>query len=253
MGENITLPTGVASFQSAFDDVVASAWNRLCARVSLSGWDTLADALQDELRGTLARLARPALVLEFNVARLEDRLRGETPEDRFRHYVETLLPGDWPALLAEYQVLDAQLRETVELWIDALAGLAARLAADLPLLHGFLLPDGARLSGSRTGCDSDPHRGGRIVRILELTAGDARTLLVYKPRPMAVDVAFQALLAYCNIGNPDVPPLPLLKVVNRGSYGDSALWSGPGAVRRTVTVYWGTSWASTPSSWSRSR
>ncbi|MET9634243.1 type 2 lanthipeptide synthetase LanM family protein [Lentzea sp. NPDC006480] len=219
MGENTTLPVRAVSFERAFDDVVASAWNRLCARVSVPGWDTLRDALQDELRSTLARLARPTLVLELNVARLENRLRGETPEDRFRYYVETLLPGDWPALLAEYRGLDAWLRETEELWIGALAEMAGRLATDLPLLQRVLLPDGARLSGIRTGCDSDPHRGGRIVRILEFTCGASQTLLVYKPRPMAVDVAFQALLAYCNAGDPDVPPLPLLKVANRGSYG----------------------------------
>ncbi|MEV6239152.1 type 2 lanthipeptide synthetase LanM family protein [Lentzea sp. NPDC051838] len=215
MGDHTTLPR----FESAFDELVAGAWDRLCARVSVSGWDTLADALRDELRGMLAQLARPTLVLELNVARLEDRLRGDTPEERFRCYVDEVLPGDWPALCAEYQVLDAQLRELTELWIDALAEMAARLAADLPLLHKVLLPEGARLSGIRTGCDSDPHRGGRVVRVLEFTAEDTQSLLVYKPRPMAVDVCFQTLLAYCNIGNPEVPPLPLLKVANRGSYG----------------------------------
>jgi lantibiotic modifying enzyme len=76
-------PASAARFESAFDDVVASAWDRLCSRVSVSGWDTLAAPLQHELRALLARLARPTLVLELNVARLEDRLRGATPEERF--------------------------------------------------------------------------------------------------------------------------------------------------------------------------
>lgn len=206
-------------FETIFDGLVEHAWDRLVGRVRVAGWETLAGPLQDELRRKLTWLARPTLVLELNVARLERRLRGDTPEERFRYYVSEVLPGDWPGLLAEYGVLDDLLTETVELWIDALAELGLRLATDLPLLQGVLLPADARLSGMVTGVDSDAHRGGRIVRILEFSSPDGPARLVYKPRPMAVDVCFQALLAYCNVSNPAELRLPLLKIADRGEYG----------------------------------
>lgn len=59
MGDHITLPGNAARFESAFDELVAGAWDRLCSRVSVPGWEALADALREELRGMLARLARP--------------------------------------------------------------------------------------------------------------------------------------------------------------------------------------------------
>ncbi len=51
-----------------------------------------------------------------------------------------------------------------------------------------------------SGGASDPHRGGRGVWKLTFAGanGAAPSRLVYKPRSLAVDVRFQALLAFCN-------------------------------------------------------
>lgn len=207
-----------ARFETSLDDFVAAAWVQVRERVPADcaalDWDVLEAPLRADLSARLTRLARPTLVLELNVARLEERLRGDTPEERFRYYVDVLLrdPAQWRTLSAEYGVLAELLHETAQRWVDATTELATRLRADFASLRGDLLPADARLTGL-VASESDAHRGGRVVRILEF--GDAR--IVYKPRPLAVDVAFQELLAFCNTGIE--PALPLLRVLDRGEYG----------------------------------
>src|SRR5262249_11278862 len=63
--------------------------------------------------------------------------------------------------------------------------------------------------------DGDTHRGGRSVRIVTFSSG---LRLVYKPRPMAVEVQVQQLLAWLNQGGAQ-PPLRTLKVLDAGRHG----------------------------------
>ncbi|HWL86222.1 MAG TPA: type 2 lanthipeptide synthetase LanM family protein [Polyangiaceae bacterium] len=151
------------------------------------------------------------MVLELNVARLEERLQGETPEARCRYYVETLLeqPAEWERLFDEYHGLARILCTTLQRWVNAVCEVLEHLSADFPRLATDLLRSEHRLRlVELTGGLSDPHRGGRGV--WKLVFAPARAVseektseplrVVYKPRPLAVEVHFQALLAFCNDG-----------------------------------------------------
>src|SRR5207302_3205016 len=78
----------------------------------------------------LPRLIR-TYVLELNVARVEGRLEGETPQERFRYFLQQLCKpeGIFP-LLEEYSVLARRLVETLERWITCELELLERLCAD---------------------------------------------------------------------------------------------------------------------------
>ncbi len=174
------------------------------------------DDLWEPLPERLSRMSARVLVLELHVARLEGRLAGATPQERFADYVAGLArPAGARALLAEYPVLARRAAETVSGWVTASGELLAHLAAD----HHRL---GAVLGGGTPGAVTslypaagDPHRGGRAVAVVEL-AGGARA--VYKPRPLAVDLAFQRLLAWLGerAAEPDLRPLAVL---HRGDHG----------------------------------
>ncbi|MFL6237628.1 MAG: type 2 lanthipeptide synthetase LanM family protein, partial [Thermoanaerobaculia bacterium] len=71
-----------------------------------------------------------------------------------------------------------------------------------------------RLIEARGGV-SDPHRGERTVLLLRFDSG---LRLVYKPKPLAADAAFQRLLLWLNRrgASPEFRPLCLL---DRGTYG----------------------------------
>ncbi|HEX6204028.1 MAG TPA: type 2 lanthipeptide synthetase LanM family protein, partial [Thermoanaerobaculia bacterium] len=174
------------------------------------------DDLWDPLPERLSWMSARTLVLELHVARLEGRLAGATPEERFADYVDGLArPAGARALLAEYPVLARRAAETVAAWVAASGELLAHLAADHPHL-GEMIGGGAPGWVKVLHCAAgDPHRGGRAVAIVELESG-ARA--VYKPRPLAVDLAFQRLLAWLaeRGAEPDLRPLAVL---DRGGHG----------------------------------
>jgi type 2 lantibiotic biosynthesis protein LanM len=168
-------------------------------------WGALGPALERELGRLLVRQCQRTLVLELHVARLEERLQGDTPEARYTDYTRRLLadPDEWDKLFDEYQVLARLLWTSIGRWKAALLDLLTRLAADWPELRATFFPDlGPARLVDLAGELSDPHREGRSVRVLRLLADgdDTPRRLVYKPKSLAVDLHFQDLLRFCNAG-----------------------------------------------------
>ena len=174
------------------------------------------DDLWAPLPERLSWMSARVLVLELHVARLEGRLAGATPEARFTDYVAGLArPAGARALLAEYPVLARRAAETVARWAAASGELLTHLAADHRRLAAVT---GGRAPGTVVAIQpaaGDPHRGGRAVAVIELEGG---VRVVYKPRPLAVDLHFQRLLAWLGQrgGEPDLLPLAVL---DRGGHG----------------------------------
>lgn len=165
-------------------------------------------ALPERMAGALSR----TLVLELNVARLEGRLRGRTPEERFRSFLDSL---DMPALFEEYPVLGRQALHRASAWLDAGVEFLERLRADWPLLietfsNGI---DPGPLTALQGGL-GDRHRG-REVLIATFASG---LRVVYKPRSMSVDAHFQELLGWLNEQGQE-PALRTLSILDRGSHG----------------------------------
>ena len=115
-----------------------------------------------------------------------------------------------------YPVAARLISEVTLNWIAATAELARRFEADEHCLMKVLHPIGklGKIMQVKSGL-SDPHRGGRTVMILGFECGG---WLVYKPRPMQVDVLFSGLLCELNRQWPGIDFL-LLKSVAREGYG----------------------------------
>lgn len=180
--------------------------------------DTMFEALA---HGTLNTLCR-TLVLELHVAGLSGALHGETPEARFRSFVDRYRDaGAVSALFEEYPVLARSIAVTLERAVDARLEFAARLVADRAALHAVLgvpAPDDALTAFSEAG---DPHRGGRTVVIATFASG-AR--VVYKPKSLAVDLHLQELLLWCNARG-WAPGFRAMGTIDRGDYGWQAFLS----------------------------
>lgn len=169
--------------------------------------------LSNQLRWTITRVA----VLELNVARLEGRIAGETPEERFAAFVETLdQPEEALAILQTYPVLARQLTLRLDSFADAAIEMLGRLAADWDDLLAAFGPaaDPGALVEAALGA-GDRHRGGRTVCLLTFASG---WRLVYKPRPMPIAAHFQDLLAWINEHGFE-PGFRRLGVLAREDYG----------------------------------
>lgn len=169
--------------------------------------------LAAQLLWTITRVA----VLELNVARLEERVAGATPEERFERFIELLRsPAEALEILARYPVLAQQLAVRIRNWSDASIELLSRLAADWDDIRATLAPveDPGRITEVRSGA-GDRHRGGRTVCILTFASN---WQLVYKPRAMAVAAHFQDLLDWMNQRG-FTPAFRRLGVLDRRGYG----------------------------------
>jgi type 2 lantibiotic biosynthesis protein LanM len=175
------------------------------------------DALVVNLPERMLPLLARTMVLELNVARLQGRLSGDTSEARFQSFLELLRQPDVAlALLQEYPVLARQLAICVDQWVAYTLEFLQHLCADWATIRETFSPEeDPGMIVQVDGGVGDTHRGGRSVLIARFSSGFR---LVYKPRPMAVDVHVQELLAWLNDqGAPQ--PFRTLKVLDRGSYG----------------------------------
>ncbi|HTQ81220.1 MAG TPA: type 2 lanthipeptide synthetase LanM, partial [Thermoanaerobaculia bacterium] len=154
---------------------------------------TVGRLLAANLPRPLVLLATRTLVLELSLAGHAGRLSGATPEERFQSFIATLRdPEVALGILRQYPVLARQLVETVSRWVEYSLEILVHLAVDAPRLRALFAPDGdlGRLSELQTG-QGDSHRGRRSVALLRFDSGLG---LVYKPRSLALDTAFQKLL-----------------------------------------------------------
>jgi class II lanthipeptide synthase len=165
----------------------------------------------------LSQVASRTMVLELNVARVEERLRGDTSEERFQDFIRQLrMPATSLAILREYPVLARQLKRCVDYWARNSLEFLRHLCVDWEELRSLLSPeqDPGALTGLKGGA-GDTHREGRSVMIAEFASGFR---VVYKPHSLAVDQHFGALLEWLNQRG-EHPPFRIVKTLERGSYG----------------------------------
>lgn len=178
---------------------------------------TAAGSLAVNLPSSLLLLMSRTMVLELQLARQQGQLSGETPEERFRSFTESLrTPEVALALLRQYPVLARTLVETVDRWVEVGLELLERLAKDWTDLRAFFSPDAepGLLVELRTGL-GDSHRGGRTVTLFRFESG---LRLIYKPKSLGVEAAFQNLLGWTGQKGFE-PSFRMLRLLDRGLYG----------------------------------
>jgi type 2 lantibiotic biosynthesis protein LanM len=183
--------------------------------------DEVLVSLEHWLLGSLSQWASSALQLEFTLFRKQRLWASPSPEDERRRdlYEKFQLQYQGKGLLLffqEYSVLARLLMLLVEQWVEACGEFVQRLKDDLEeITHLFY--DGQPLGSVialKPGC-SDPHHRGRSVFLVQFSTG---LKLVYKPRSLAMDQAFFALLSWCH-NHGLSPHLKTLKVLSRPTYG----------------------------------
>jgi type 2 lantibiotic biosynthesis protein LanM len=215
-------PTGVA-FLGLVLPLLRAGWQRLHSGLAAlgpgGGFDTamVAPLVFDLLVARQLALIPRTLALELQAARLEGNLAGETAADRFAAFASRLRdPAAALEILGRYPVLARLAVSATRDWLATSLELLGRLRADWPRIVATFSPerDPGPLDALK-GDAGDLHRGGQAVTLLHFTSG---LRLVYKPKPLAVEGAFQRLLAWANERG-FAPRLPLLGLLDRGGYG----------------------------------
>jgi len=193
--------------------------------LQLTAWLDLAESLLERLCST----ADQALWSLFNQRRTPGQMllahlgssgdgQGPPIHEAYDAFVAELLDSGYGLLLAEYPVLGRLLSQVTGLWLEGSEEMLRRLAASRSVLQqSFLIEPRDELATILLGL-SDPHRGGRAVAILTFGLGESSRKVVYKPKDMQVDLAYQQFLQQIN-GASTLPPLHCLTVVSCEGYG----------------------------------
>ena len=188
-------------------------------------WLALAEALLIRFCST----ADQALWEQFNQRRTPGQMllahlgtngdgQGRPVHEAYDAFVAELLGSGYGLLLGEYPVLGRLLAQITELWLEGSEEMLRRLASRRSALaQHFGIDPTAVLTSIRLGL-SDPHRGGRVVAILTFGSGECSRKVVYKPKDMQVDQAYQEFLKLLNDASP-LPPLRCLSMVSCEGYG----------------------------------
>lgn len=204
------------------------------AQVSLERW----------LLKQLADLSAPALHLEFSLfmtarqSSLERLLtaspppagtKGAAPAKQYYHaFVAHMNGGQLYTFFHEYSALARLLATLTGHWVAAATEFLHRLESDLPEIEAVFqnpkpppFPNDPKIQNPKSKIQnlqpglSDPHHYGRSVMSVAFTSG---LKLVYKPKSLELDRAWNELLAW---GNAHGAPLPfkMLRLMTRPDYG----------------------------------
>jgi type 2 lantibiotic biosynthesis protein LanM len=177
---------------------------------------TIRDLLCGLWRMPLLQMVSRTMALELHVAGLRGMLQGDTPEDRFNHFLQCVRDRETALrIFQEYPVLARQVQRSIDFGVTRGLEFIQRLIVDWELIRNTFCPrnsDDVLVEVKGVG---DTHRQGRSVLVARFRSGFQ---VVYKPRPLALDLHFQELLTWLN-GRGEHPPFRTLAVLDRGSYG----------------------------------
>ncbi|MFF9587189.1 type 2 lanthipeptide synthetase LanM family protein [Streptomyces achromogenes] len=217
---------GTAGFAVVLAPFAELAGRRLLAELDpgvgrSAGLDAIAREFTVTTAAALGGLAARALVLELQVARVEGRLSGATPQARFRDFVAgTGTRAGLVRLFDEYPLLARLAGRSCVNAVAAMAELLTRYDEDRAELVARLLA--GRDPGPLAAVDrsvGDVHRRGRRVAVLRFADGSR---VVYKPRSLAADRHFGELVDWYN-ARAGTPKLRTPALLARPDHGWSEL------------------------------
>ncbi|MEH2137647.1 type 2 lanthipeptide synthetase LanM family protein [Nostoc sp.] len=226
--QRFLIPQSPLPFEDILAPFVLFAQQELIARTG-QGYQRLTDEVhgvfERSLLGQLIDMATQPLQIAFTSWRAGQqssftRLLAQTQELQTRNlyvrFVRDMLQGKLTSFFVEYAALARLLATATELWVESQLEFLHHLDADWSeIAEKFNNGEPLGQVTSVQPLRSDPHRGRRSVITLKI---EPNLHLVYKPKHLGTEQAYNQLLAWLNEqGSP--LPLKTLQVINRDSHG----------------------------------
>ncbi len=180
------------------------------------------EALERSLLQKLVDLGAKILLFEFYKFResqsSHDKINSQESQSKalYCDFVQNLLQDGGLAFFQQYPVLARLIATTINLWVESTTEFLQRLQDDLSAIE--LTFSNRKSLGKVKEIEtslSESHNGGRSVFVLTFSSG---IKVVYKPKDLGIDVAFNQLLDWCNQQDTSLP-FKLTKILNRQGYG----------------------------------
>jgi len=173
---------------------------------------------EDFLERRLTPILMPALLVEANLHRLNSDAAQGTATERLRSFAASFeAPERQTQFWSKYPVLRRLTATMAGYSTQAAVDTLERIQRDWTLIADrFGLARDAVLKSVLWG-GGDSHGGGKVVAILEFSTGK----VVYKPRPMGIDAAYDAFLKWYSSVAVERSPARCA-ILDRGEYGYAA-------------------------------
>lgn len=184
-------------------------------------------ALEHSLLQRLVNISAKTLQLEFSRFRplghsllnlVVKQAKGTSSSKVYYNgFVQKLLQDGLLAFFQKYPVLGRLVATVINFWVEATAEFLQRLKNDLPVIqqiHHLPSTEIGKVATIQTSL-SDPHHRGRFVLSVNFESG---LKLIYKPKDLGLDLAYNDLLNWCNQQGTPLP-FKVLKVINCQDYG----------------------------------
>ena len=200
--------------------MAASRWiDEACSSTSLIESGTLRRVFASAVLQEVGRFLGEPLLFELNLALKESLIEGSDLASVMASACHLLAEPDYREYLGvKYPLIAQRAARRISLVSESLQRLLQRLQRDLPDVCRVLdlSPSDARLTDIQRGA-GDSHHGADGVTVL--TFGDA-CRVVYKPRSMDCEVAYNQFIAWFNERQPDRDlHLMAVRCLARDGYG----------------------------------
>lgn len=219
-------------FEEIFQPLIAYARKCLITRFGATSFDDLfllypfkISAYLDfehELLTQLSWLCGEVLYEKFSLFRpvslsLEG-LNGPISAKGSRFYKKFVADFDLVEMIEEYPVLGRFIATSIQNWINRTHQLWERILSDIEKIKELLLlPHDENIKIQKVYLSlSDLHHHGQSVSIVKFDNGKK---IVYKPRNLQMDIAFEKLISWCNENIDEGLDLRAPKVINKNHYG----------------------------------
>jgi type 2 lantibiotic biosynthesis protein LanM len=219
-------PAEPCAFEHLFTPVIDKAELLLWAditRVSGNFADSGRASLRRLLLKELTDLCAPAIYERFAQERVNSAMPPDSAKQcrgggtsRYDQFVAEMKRSGFRRLFEDKPVLLRLIASITRQWIDVSREFVLRLDSDLAALRrDFLLTSTHGRVVDVQGDLSDPHNGGRSVRIVIFDDGSR---VVYKPKDLRLDVAWYDLVDRLNRSEPPLE-LKAVRAISRPDYG----------------------------------
>ena len=208
-----------------------SLLRNLCnaTRLSIQISDQALDDLGESLLRRLVHTGEQLLWQDFNKTRSSGDLllahlvaqgsEAESPSrELYKNFIRDHRQRGIESLLDEYPVFGRFLGIVWTFWLEQSVEMLERINRDREVLfHKFGVPMGVSIHRIQQGL-SDPHRAGRVVSIITFVTTESTLRIVYKPKDLRVDQAYQEALEDLN-RHSDLFPLKTIAIHCGKGYG----------------------------------
>jgi type 2 lantibiotic biosynthesis protein LanM len=180
-------------------------------------------ALERSLLKQLSQLCAKPFDAEFSLVRpfgqtLLQLLQVESEKScsrtHYEQFVDQLLQDGLLTFFQKYPVLGRLVATSVEFWVESISEFLDRLNQDQAALQQEFKTALGKVTEIEPSL-SDPHDRGKTVMTVSFESG---LKLVYKPKNLALEVAFNQFLDWCNQKS-DRLTFKTIRVLNRDRYG----------------------------------